>query len=307
MKKSRLLIAAGAILVISITIIAAISHIPRERIIADPTALFNEVLLTENADNGAYSITAIETVSVGNETYICETQTIVNIYGRETDAPTLFVQKDHSIGEHTFSIFEWYQNNTLITEINGTSFSSSVSCEGIKQRYIPKIILTPDIYASVTGTETKESYEIHFSQASKPEYWLSETDIILEQATGSAFISKDKNIQYLTYFASYQKGSSHIQSNVKVEPIQATEFIPETSTKDHISLQYTNAPELLEKACGYILASKTFQAQYEDSILCEAFGDLQTQHIEINVNDTGSLTAGIKTEISLENLGKKRF
>ena len=90
MKKSRLLIAAGAILVISITIIAAISHIPRERIIADPTALFNEVLLTENADNGAYSITAIETVSVGNETYICETQTTVNIYGRETDAPTLF-------------------------------------------------------------------------------------------------------------------------------------------------------------------------------------------------------------------------
>ena len=303
MKKGRYFVLISSISLLFIIVTAFImAGSPKEKAVEDPVKIYNDAISAAETDTGSYNVLQTENIKIGDETYIRKTDATVCCKRSESQITELYVEKQCRINDHSYKIFTFFKDNTLYTSVNGTLFSTKTSQNEAVSRNIPMELLTPTVYGTVVGIETKEEIIIQFTDALEAEKWLPE--ITLNKAEGTAVISKENIIKSLSYSAEFKSNAYQTQTEVTVTPLPSPAQFPVLKCDNAIEITHPDAPVILEEACGFILSSKTLNSRYSHSILCGTFGDKQTQSIQVSVLGDDPWTAGIETEVSLENTGK---
>lgn len=208
----------------------------------------------------------------------------------------------HTSGTNTVSIREVCANNKVYLTINDASFVSDCSTADYISQQIPPVLLDQNKYNNISGADTGEGYILYFSEPIAQETWLTEADITLLNASGTASVNYDGALTENTYTVSYTKNGVTFRETVRVaisyEDITVT--IPE-NTQNFTPVSYWQGLRMLEQASGYLLQAKSISATYQDSIYFQAIGDRRNQTISINAHKSDTWYASIKTDINLTN------
>ncbi len=118
---------------------------------------------------------------------------------------------------------EYFANDTVMLKIQPPDFaesvrySSAMSAEEYIYRCIPAKMLDPKLYENIYYSEDKENTVI-FDGAKGLEEWVAPGYAEMISADGSAKLSKDGNIDSITYNVSYRQGSAVYTSNYSMIP-----------------------------------------------------------------------------------------
>ncbi len=205
------------------------------------------------------------------------------------DTVTQSVQTIQS-GTHSIRISEIFSNNILYLQVNDIPFMSTCQLSQYEKSLIPAVILTPNQYKMIQGTDNGSGYTISFSQPVGIEAWVSDGPVTFLDARGTAHIGYDGTLTESMYTVSYEQNNVTFQTTTLVNIAHADVDIslPEDDA-EYAEIAYWEGPKALERACGFLLQADRITASYNDSIYFQAIGDRRTQSIAIQA-DKGSVS-----------------
>lgn len=269
-----------------------------------------------NAD--ALCVAALDGLDPDNCSYITTTQKLIHLdsgmYKEYIQSTVSYEMADTlrgaatrtaQYGEHNVDIQEYYANGTLYLTVQGSRFCSNLSVDEYRRRDLPLCLITPDLYTEISAWREKDTIIVSLSGATKPEAWLSFELPEMLEAAGTMVLTKEGVLLESTYTISYEQSGAKIQFEASSEVIQETDF-PATKVieEDYTQILCPDAPVILEKAYGHLLESTNLTASYTDTTLCQAFGDLRQQNIDLCSSNAESFTAEIYTDTLTSNTGK---
>lgn len=259
-----------------------------------------------NAVNAAQNLvlsvdTSVQT-QIGEETFTERSAQALRLTGRGTDSVSSHLSETVTIGTYTITSTQIYTNGTAYLQIEDAGFRSSISSDAYLSGLTPAVLLDASLYDTVTHMETDTGTTLSFNDPKGPEHWALEDDAVLTMAEGKAFLSKENQLTASEYTVIYHHNTATVKKTVRVSVSMEDTTIPTPVEADYISVTDPEAVLLLEKACGYLIQSKSISATSSETILCELNGDTRTKSIELDMYENrDGFAARLRVDISLAN------
>lgn len=267
--------------------------------IQDAAAYYNEALTNSYEDQYTYTVSSKENITIGEEAYNKTHKKVITV---ENDQ-RIQIYHTLQVGNVSINYTEFYQDGIAYLYLNGGQFYRETTLEEFKASYIPLFPIDPNHYNTIAGTTKHGKSTITFS-ASTPEIWLE--GFYDNFDSGSAIVNIDKygKICESKYTCTYSKGERHISCTISTMPNDPFPIIMDIPSTTDGYTKITNPDHItvLEEATIFLLATQTISSTYDDTILCEVFGDNRKQHIQITAENTTDWHSRIDTNISLSNI-----
>lgn len=257
----------------------------------------------QEKSNISMTVFQTKTTTVSMDIFSEESEQKISYTGLGTEDLSGFVDQRLSIGSHTVSIQEIYNDNTGYFTVAGVPFSGSITQEEYLARYIPVIPITASLYETVSGQIADKTTQIRFTDATGIESWLAPYGATLITASGVAYVDDDGALYRSDYNVAYTYNGIEFRQHFNAE-ITATDNvtvnIPE-DTSIYTPIHYLDAPRMLEEACGYLMAADNITADYKSEISYQAYGDSLTEEIKLNILNKDTWAARLDTNLRLTN------
>ena len=244
-------------------------------------------------------------ILLGNNTVSDMSDYTITVEKADAGQNRVLLEETLVSGKHSAEISEIFYNGTVYTTINESRFSCKMKQTQYLDRLIPAVLLAPDNYESISGTKTRQGYEIIFSQGVTPEAWCCDTDVTFVSSSGTAFVDRNGTLSSSTYCVSYAIGD--VQYNLKYE-CEITENKATISMPDDLDsyteISYLDGLRQLEIASGYLTQLENISSKSKDITYFQAFGDRRTQEIELTSKVTDAWTAKIQNTVTFANDGR---
>lgn len=303
---SIVLAAAAAMSILGYSILsdtAANQQTQNLKPITDAAVLYdNAVSAIASADNLTLSISKTQETTVQERTFLEISQQTLSYQGLGTDSFCARLDETLSIDSHSVEILEAFSSGTAYVSLGDGHFSSQLNPDDYLSRFAPAILLDSQLYGTVTGVDTGDSYTITFEQPSAPETWALDSDCALLAASGTAYISYDGQLEKSIYSVSYTCKNVNYRKTVIVEltdPALSID-IPNDTTQ-YTAIEYFDGPRLLERATGYLLQAQEVTSLYQDSTYFQAFGDKCVKEISLYTHRDETWSARVNTAETLTN------
>lgn len=254
--------------------------------------------LLDSADAVTFDVVSKVTTTVENNTFTEEAQQILSFSGLQTESPVVSLSEEVIWAEptedettvdeeKTYTYAEIYTDETLYVKLEDmAAFSGSLKQEDAAGRYIPVVLLDAALYEELTLEEGAEQDAVHFKSPTAAESWAVPEGAQLQEAFGSAKISKDGALQQMNYTVTYVYGSAQI--TLEVESTPQAEAEPVTAPEDadkYAPLQCVDALRLLICAENKTMQAQTANITSSNTILCQAAGFAQSTRINAHMYD----------------------
>ena len=216
-----------------------------------------------------------------------------------------YVKEALSIGTQKIESNEYFSGGIAYFTIQDGAFKTDMTSAQYLARYVPATAVDSTLYATVKGTKAADTSTFTFTDPSAAEKWLSTDEVILQSAVATATVDNRGNLTKSTYDVTYIENKVHCAFRVTVQiaytntpPIQ----LPDGSkyvTTDNIEL-----PKLVERSCGYLTTLNNITSVYNDTIVCEVFGDLHTSAVTISTGSASDWSARIESTASHNDTSK---
>ncbi len=268
--------------------------------------IYNEsIAAITTAQDMVLNISTVRNTSINGEDFLETSQQTLAYTGLGTDSILANAQESLNIGGHTLQLSETYNGDTAYVSMDGCQFSCEITANDYMARFAPAVLITPELYGSITGTRDKKLYTVYFAEPSSGESWALEEGCEFINASGTAYISTDGNLQKSTYTVSYTIGNATVSTTVTVEPQQPSAAVAlPTDTSGFISIAYLDGPRMLERATGYLLQAKKVFTAYKDNAYFQAFGDERSQILSMYTNGEEAWSALVDTNVVLTNTSR---
>ena len=257
---------------------------------------------TLNTDDTRIIVTRSLTRTIGEETFNESSKKIISLDQSDAERRRCHIYEELSIASNTVILEDSYIDDLHFFSISGAKFYSEEDGEDIVKSIATSVTLTPSLYTVITGTESKETYQINFSEATKPEDMPAEGSVQLLTASGSSLLSKDGELLSCLYSTSYQVNNIlydiHYEAHFETASLEIA--VP-TDVDAYLHLTEPQSVKMLEQTVGYLLQAKSVSANYQEEIYFEALGDRRVKEIVLSSQETDSLHAKIVTEITSTN------
>ena len=245
-------------------------------------------------------IGTFKTISVESQSFTEASQQHLT-YQFDTEGSLLQAAMDETLrlGNNTVEISEAYADGIGYLTINGSTFTAPLTGEECRMRYAPAILFDPEIYSSIQSTHYGNTACISFSQPNRPEIWATPENATFLDASGYAVIDAHGTLTESTYTVSYTLENSNVTETIRVviSPTADSIILPDTA-ETYASLEYLDAPKILEKACGYLLQARQIDANFSKKLACQAFAIDLTQTTSISMSGIGdTFSALIETDV----------
>ncbi len=181
---------------------------------------------------------------------------------------------------------EFYTAGKAYCQCMGTVFSCEMTQERFLERQVPAILLTPELYRTVTSTQGEDRTLLEFSGGTALESWVTEQSAEFIGSSGTVTLDPEGTLLQSVYRAKYRLGSCtyDLTFTVKASPI------PENSKKlqlpaigeSCVALSCFDAPKMLLQATGDILAANAITTHCTEKLDCQLAGIQRTQQVHMN-------------------------
>ena len=311
MKKKRLLIyICIAVLLLAVASIGINRIIHANPVISveDALARYQNAISAITAQTDiAINITQSKETTINGEGFSETATQTLQYKGLGKATFTGVMTEERTIGSHTVTIEEAYRDNTGYFTVQGSKFSGALTAEEYLDRYVPAILISPDLYETVSASMSDAVTTIMFSSAKAPETWMQENSASFLNAEGSVRLSEDDRILQNTYSITYSSDETAIHYSVTVvfDSPNTVNTPSSIQASDYTPIEYLDGPRLLETACGYILSAGNITSTYTSQIFCEAFGDMREEQTLLNMSDSDNWAARLDTDITVTNAGRE--
>lgn len=229
---------------------------------------------------------------------------VIACRGYGTTGQEYAVEESLRYGDYQVESSERFIKNTAYLKLGNAYFLSKLKVEDYAAD-LPGIgVLNSDLYRFVNcDTQEDGSHVISFTSPAQIEKWACPKSSKLLDASGIAVIDPNGKLKEVQYHVLYEADGAQVvvDASAVYVPVDSNLFVPvnKTSSK-YTSVSSIHIPKLLERSCGYLIASKNVTSEIDEKIWCRA-GNLQrTQHTEIEYNHTDDeLDSKVTTNVDL--------
>lgn len=244
--------------------------------------------------NIAYTVSGVKETTVGQSTLTETFSQTIAYEDLNADSLCGYVKEELLIGTQKIESHEYFAGGTAYFTVQDGAFQTKMTSAEYQGRYIPAIPVDNTLYGTVSSTKITDTSTFTFTNPSAAEKWISADEVILKSATATATVDSRGNLAKSTYDITYIK--NHVQYTLHVTvgviysntpPIQ----LPDSSkyiVTDNIAL-----PKTVEKACGYLTTLDSITSTYNDTIICEVFGDTHTSSVTITTGSKNNWSAKV--------------
>lgn len=229
---------------------------------------------------------------------------LITMNDRGTEHPRVCVEETSIIGDYSIKRFDFYSDGNEYVTVQGSSFQSPMTLEDYLAKFTPSVLLDPMLYTDILGLTVHNESTITFQKPAAVEMWVA-PGAELVSADGTAKLDKNGTLISSTYIAVYKLDgvtySVHYHVTITEGEVPLIQ-LPETSV--YTPTDAIDAPFMLEKGCGYLMSVGSINAQYEDAITCEAFGDERTQKLQLTTDNDDTWNAQVDTSVTVSNTSK---
>lgn len=250
------------------------------------------------------------TTRVAGEEFVDESTQVVTYAGLDTDAPVIRLEKQvqYQNGEETDSedktrlYTEVYAGETLYVELEDEGKLSGPMTE-ITGRYVPVVLLDETLYSDVTKKTENGQTVISFAAPAEAEVWALPEEALLETAEGSAVLGADGKVQEMRYTVTYTYGSVEVTMELISTPRgQAEQIAAPEDPEAYLPVQAVDAVELMLEAKRMVRQSETITSNFNETIICQAAGMVQTQSVYVDAYKKGDdYMVNVETGIHLSD------
>lgn len=312
-KRTKLITAVGcALLIIVVLIVVLVTSCSGSADGTYPTIKDGEIKYQNaaekisSAENLLLTVQTETQIKTDSETLTEHSEKLITYESVGTQNMVASINETIKIGDYTITATELYADNTGYFTVNGISFIGSISAAEFAERIAPAVPISMELYESVIGYKTKDSYIISFEQATAPEAWAMPDICTFIRGEGTAEITKDGELAKSTYTIEYTHSGMTVVCTTTVA-VTGTDLaqiaIPE-DVSSFTNVEYLDAPKALERACGYLYSTGNLTSASQENIYCQAFGDTRSQAITLEIWRDDTWSAQIDTTVTVENSGK---
>ncbi len=181
---------------------------------------------------------------------------------------------------------EVYSGGTVYTDmLDSYYFCAPAEPEEAVARYTPVILLDESLYGEVTAETDSDGTSIFFSQASAGEGWALPEEAELKEASGSALLSPEGEIQEMTYRASFTYGPAEYTLEVtsRIQAETGTVTVPE-DTERYVAQQYPDIPKMAYRGVGMTAQADTMSTSSMESLFSQAAGVIRNQSVQMSLH-----------------------
>ena len=251
------------------------------------------------AENLLLNYTIDTLMTAGGDVYE-ETETVsLSLSGVGTEEFLASATRKLAWGEnYETEVVEYFSADTFYTKLGTAGASSFMTAEEYVDRFLPLVILTPDLYTSVEFTDDTT---IAFSGAVDAEPWFAWERRTLVEASGTAVVDASGNLNDCTYHAIFTQDGLTYEITISLRaltgPVDVT--IP-SETANYTVVDNADAIIPYERAIGLTLQARDVSAYTSDMIFIEAAGAALTTETGIYTYGSGKELKGkFTTDISL--------
>lgn len=296
MKKGVLLIFS---LVVAILFLI-LSMVNRSKVIIldDPEAIFTQAL--RSLSKSCHMTITKETITTIDQNTYSETVHIEQSYNLENNNAAI---SQTSVFEQEIKTKETYINGTIYLEIDETGFSKTISPTEAKKRYMPPNIITTSLYQTISGTKSRNSIKICFSDARIHESWAAPDDITLIDCNATAYLNRNGQLESVQYFLRYLKDHADIQIHytITVQEDKTRIISAPENPENFIPISDIDAPIILKRLSGFLIRQETIYTSIKESVDFPSFGDQRITSCIAEAKKTDSPFISIITETTLKN------
>ncbi len=182
---------------------------------------------------------------------------------------------------------EFYTGETAYCQYANTTFSGEMSAADFLNRQAPAVLLTPELYGSITATQSDTRTLLEFADGTALEDWAAGSEeAVFLSGSGTVTLDSAGKLLQSVYRTKYRVGTCvyDLTCTVKASPAQESgktlslPAIPENC----VALSCFNAPRILMQATGDILSTDALTSHCREALSCQLVGISRTQQVFMN-------------------------
>lgn len=208
------------------------------------------------------------------------------------DALNAYIQTNYTCGQVTLSSQEFYQSNTLYSEVNQERFRGEMNSETFRNQYLSPLKFDSVRYQTIYSQSSPTGMTITFSDAISDDN-LPYTLICSDRA---AVLDHDGNLVQIITTVQYQYHEMLIEDYVTVgiHSIQPEDVRRVNDPNSYTAITYPSSPKYLDFSAGYLGQAKNVHSSIQQ--ICKSeLTDLQyALSTQIHMTqDNANLTASV--------------
>ncbi len=292
---------------------------PTEPPATDIYAQAREALAARTDISLAVVITTYTTVD-GDEFSQRSTQTLT-YRGIGTDAPQVLMDETIEFSVHSedteelteeekedskLTYREIYDQGTVYAALTDIyHFSGAVEQETLAARYTPVVLLDAALYGSLTSEKSGSSTKILFSEPTAAEGWAMPEGAEMKEASGSALVSEDGDMEQMDYTVTYTYGPAEIRLEVQSKPLAETaEITVPADPTAYPTLQNIDVLKIPMVSSCLLAQADSISTSSLESLFCQAAGVMRNQSCSANLHGRRENTlAKVESNVFFKDYG----
>ena len=253
----------------------------------------------ESAENLILEYTLEETRTVGNNTFTKQVTGSASYQGYAKAGMLAKVDQTLDFGYYRCSYGEWYCANKVYATINDSTFWANQSQEMFLSRQLPPVLLTPDLYDTITYGETKET--VLFSDSRELEAWVGEGQLLA--SSGWARFSAEGQLLETAYEVRYRKGDTEYTLSATVQlAIPEQLNLSGTQEQNSVWLSDLDTPLRLVQVVADVYSAQNISCVLTENITSEAIPLSYNRNTDVQIHGRDeTLSAEVSNSSQLSN------
>lgn len=197
----------------------------------------------------------------------------------------------------------WHQGTVYVEAEDVYRYKGSVTATDAAQRYLPVVLLNPDLYSNITSETAQDGTLIRFATPSAGESWAMPQDSTFVEASGSALVNASGILTEMNYTITYTYGPARVTKTVQSKPLDTPKTITAPADPNaYTALGYIDALRTYVSAIGNLMQANRATVINSESLLSEAAAATKNQNVQADIYvQKADTVAKLDTSISFMN------
>ncbi len=268
-----------------------------EKIIYQASELYDKALNSYIKGND-YDIVIRHEKNTYLDTTLSEISEISISCRNQSDAFQSTLKQTSKIDDHSFDITGIYENGIAYYTVGRGKFCSAMTPEDFTAQTISVNRLDPHLYGRITAIQYSEYTKFLFSDSVGAEIWSAPKGAKFLQSSASAIFNTDGTEMNIYYVVIYKHNDIVFSEQYDIQFSNCATSLSIPDLTGYTAVSDPTMPIVLERSCGYLLATQNLSSVTKETILCQTFGDERISTYNVSMTDGKEFTASITTDIA---------
>ena len=267
------------------------------QIIFNASELYNKSL-NSYVINSDYDLILSHEKNIYLDTTLSEKSEAKISYRNQSGSFQSTLDQTIKIADHSVDVTGAYENGIAYFTVGNGKFCSAMTPVEFTAKMISVGCLDSSLYGCITAIENSEYIKFLFSDSVGAEIWSIPEGAKFLQSSASATFRVDSMAINICYVVIYKYNDIVFSEQYDIQFTNSTSALSFPDLTGYTAVSDPVMPIVLERSCGYLLATQNLSSVTKETILCQTFGDERTSAYHVSMSDGKTFSASITTDIA---------